>query len=166
VDETVPQWYCLALMIKITRQTDYGILILGFLAHRPEAVHTARDVSAAVRLPLPMVSKILKILARERIVASHRGVKGGYSLARPAQRISVASVLRALEGPVGMTECSTLPGSCDQEPVCPVRVNWQRISHAVLDALEKIPLSEMVAAPPPSLLSVTPILPLERRTVP
>ncbi|MBZ5638750.1 MAG: SUF system Fe-S cluster assembly regulator [Acidobacteriia bacterium] len=149
-------------MIRITRQTDYGIILLAYLASRPpEHILTARDAAQECRLPVPMVSKILKMLAHEGILASHRGVKGGYSLGRLAERITIGDIIGALEGPIGMTECASNPGSCEQEPVCPVRINWQRISLAVRGALEKIPLSEMMASPRPPLLRVGPPFPAD-----
>ncbi len=144
-------------MIRITRQTDYGIILLAYLASRPpEQILTARDAAQECRLPVPMVSKILKTLARGGILTSHRGVKGGYSLSRLPDRITVGDIIGALEGPIGMTECSSNPGSCEQEPLCPVRINWQRISLAVRGALEKIPLSEMMGSYRPSLISLGP----------
>jgi FeS assembly SUF system regulator len=142
-------------MIRITRQTDYGIILLAHLAAKPPAeVHTARDVAGAFNLPLPMVSKVMKLLAREGILSSHRGVKGGYSLARNPERITVGEVIRVLEGPIGITECAFSPGSCEQETLCPVRSNWLRISAVVRDALERIPLTEMTAPSSPGLLTL------------
>jgi FeS assembly SUF system regulator len=133
-------------MIRITRQTDYGILVLARMASMSaHTVHTARDVARWSGIPRPMVSKILKTLARGGMLASHRGVKGGYSLAVHPDRITVGDVLRAMEGPVAMTECSARPGACDQEPVCLVRTNWQRLNVAVRQALERIPLQQMIA---------------------
>jgi FeS assembly SUF system regulator len=144
-------------VIRITRQTDYAIILLAYLASRPrERILTAREAAQECRLPVPMVSKILKTLAREGILLSHRGVKGGYSLGRLPERITIGDIIGALEGPIGMTECSSSPGSCEQEPVCPVRINWQRISLAVRGALEEIPLSEMVGAGRQTLLTVIP----------
>ena len=137
-------------MIRITKQSDYGILMLTEMASRPfEEVHTARDLAGRIGLSVPMVSKILKPLARGGIVISQRGVKGGYTLARPADRITVGEIIAALEGPIGMTECVTNPGTCHQEAHCPVKVNWERISLAVRDALEHIPLSEMLGPEAP-----------------
>lgn len=134
-------------MIRITRTTDYGIVLLSQMAGRPlDEVLTAKDAAKRSGLPLPMASKILKALARQGLLASHRGVKGGYSLAVAADEISIGDVIQALEGPIGITECSYNPGGCEQEGCCPVRVNWQRISVAVREALDKIPLSEMTAA--------------------
>ena len=72
-------------MLRITKLTDYGIVLLTQMANAPaEAVHNARDLAAGSKLPLPMATKILKALARGGILASHRGARGGYLLARPA----------------------------------------------------------------------------------
>jgi FeS assembly SUF system regulator len=131
-------------MIRITRQTDYGILLLSLMASRPGSeVHTAKHAAQQSRIPLPMASKILKALAKGGLLVSQRGVKGGYRLAASAESISLADVIQALEGPIGMTECSAHPGACEQEGCCPVQSNWQRISVAMRDALGKISLSQM-----------------------
>ena len=142
-------------MIRITRQTDYGIAILAYLAPKPiDAIHTARDVSAVSHVPLPMVSKILKTLAREGLLTSHRGVKGGYSLARQLDGITLGEVIQAFEGRIGLTECASQPGSCEHEPICPVRTNWQRVNSVVLQALERIPLSDMMTPGSSELIHV------------
>ena len=136
-------------MIRITRETDYGIVLLSHLASGPnDRIQTARDLSSWSGLPLPMVSKILKALARAGILLSHRGAKGGYSLARRPEEGSVGDVIRALEGPVGITECASTPGSCDQEGICPIRCRWQEISGAVREFLERIPISQLIHSTP------------------
>ena len=132
-------------MIRITRQTDYGILLLSQMARHPLAeVHTAKNAAQQSRISLPMASKILKALAKAGLLVSQRGVKGGYRLAASAEHISIGDVIKALEGPIGMTECSFNPGACEQEGSCPVQSNWLRISLAMRDALNRIPLSDMV----------------------
>ncbi len=132
-------------MIRITKQTDYAILLLTYMAAQDlHQVHTSRSLAEWSHLSLPMVSKILKPLARERIIVSTRGVNGGYTLARPAEEITVGEIIQASEGPIGMTSCISEPGSCEQETFCPVKVNWERISRAVRDAMEDVPLSEMI----------------------
>ena len=60
----------------------------------------------------------------------------------PAQ-ISVAQIIDAMDGPLGMTECSITPGMCSQEAACTVRANWQTINHIVLDALQRVTLEQM-----------------------
>ena len=135
-------------MIRITKESDYGIMLLGYFAGRPVGeVASAREVAGWGDLPLPMVSKILRGLARAEILTSHRGVSGGYSLERPAHETSVAAVIRALEGPISMVQCGAEPGVCEHENACPTRVNWARINREVERALERVPISEMVGPP-------------------
>lgn len=141
-------------MIRITKQTDYGIVLLTHLAAEPERQYNAPELAAEARLPLPMVSKILKLLAREGLLVSHRGVKGGYSLARRPEAISMAQIIAALEGPIALTECISVEGDCSHEPLCPVRSNWRRINQAVRTALEGIALSEMAHTRPPKLVTL------------
>ena len=138
-------------MLRMTRLTDYGIVLMTHFARHPERLtRNAPELAAAAHLPQPTVSKILKILAREGLLTPHRGAKGGFSLARPAEGITVADVITALEGPIALTECST-HDRCDIEALCPVVTNWRRINRAVLDALRGISLAEM-ASPLPGYL--------------
>ena len=137
-------------MLRITKESDYGITLLAAMAERaPGEIHTARALADRAGLPLPMVSKILRSLARANVVTSHRGVSGGYSLDRPARETSVAQVIRAIEGPISMVQCGIEPGVCDQEPLCPSRVGWARISREIEAAPERIPVSEICVAPQP-----------------
>ena len=140
-------------MLRMTRLTDYGIVLLTHFARHPQRLtRNAPELAAAAHLPQPTVSKILKILAREGLLVPHRGAKGGFSLARPPEDITVADVITALEGPIALTECSTHgTDRCGIESLCPVTTNWRRINRAVLDALRGINLAEM-ASPLPTFL--------------
>ena len=136
-------------MIRMSKLTDYGIVLLAQLAVRDASVpHTARELAADTRLPLPVVSKLLKALAREGLLASHRGAKGGYSLARDPATLSVAHVIAILEGPIALTECGAHPGLCVQERDCRVRAPWQRINEAIRDALAGVTLAELIHPTP------------------
>jgi FeS assembly SUF system regulator len=131
-------------MLRVTKLADYGIVILTRLARQGDKTCNARDLAGEVRLPLPVVSKILKLLAKHGLLASHRGIKGGYGLARKPEEISLAEVIRALEGPIAVTECTDkIHGDCGLEAGCPVRSNWHRINLAIYQALETITLAEM-----------------------
>ena len=131
-------------MIKLSRITDYGIVLMANFATLERGVsQNAREASAETGLPLPMVSKVLKALARESLLISQRGAKGGYTLARPPAEISVVEMVTALEGPIGLTECTTHPGACAQEASCEVRAPWQLINLTVRDALANISLDDL-----------------------
>jgi len=144
-------------MLRVTKLADYGIVLMTYFASNDEGqMHNTRDLAAEVSLPLPVVSKILKVLAREGLLISHRGTKGGYSMSRPAKRISVADIIRALEGPIAVTECTDrVHGDCNLERLCPVRSNWHRINEAIREALEKISLAEMSRPLPTRLVNLT-----------
>lgn len=135
-------------MLRLSKLTDYGTVVMTYIARDPERVHNAAEVAANVHVALPTASKILKLLAHEDLLVSHRGIKGGYSLARAPRDITVAQIINAMEGPIGMTECSSAPGLCVQEPLCSVRANWMKINLAIRDALEKITLAEMIQPTP------------------
>lgn len=131
-------------MIRMTKQADYGIVLLTRLAQEPERLTNATELSQELQLPAPTVSKILKLLARAGLLTSHRGAKGGYVLVRHAEQIKVAEIISALDGPIAITECiDDTPGVCAQESFCSVRGNWQRINEAIRGALEQITLAEM-----------------------
>jgi FeS assembly SUF system regulator len=134
-------------LIRITRHTDYAIVLLARFAAEPEGtVRNARDLAEQCGLPSPMVSKVLKALARAGFLLSRRGSTGGYVLARPPSRISVAEVVCALEGPIAMTECLDHSTSvCSYEATCPSRSPWSKVNDAVRDALERVTLADMAA---------------------
>lgn len=143
-------------MLRITKQTDYGIVLLTHMANDPERLVNAPELAQETSLPQPMVAKILKLLARASILESHRGVNGGYCLARPPEEMSVSEVIIALEGQIAITECTDdTEGLCSKEQACQVRSNWNRINLAIHEALDRISLAEMtgpVRVPRPAQL--------------
>lgn len=133
-------------MVRLSKLTDYGMVLMSCFARSPaRSLRTARDLAAESRLPLPTVSKLLQELLQNGLLLSHRGIKGGYSLARDARKISLAEIIAALEGPVALTECSTdISGLCDLEACCAIKKNQQVISQAVRGVLEKLMLSDLI----------------------
>ncbi len=136
-------------MLRISRLTDYGTVLLAHMAGQSGAVCSAAEVANATGIAVPTVSKLLKSLARAGLVTSTRGANGGYQLARAAHEISAASVIDALEGPVSITECSAIDSHCDFESVCGVGKTWQRINGAIRRALEDINLLDLARANSP-----------------
>ena len=138
-------------MLRVSKLTDYGTVIMAYLARHPGQPYAAAEVAGALGVSLPTVSKVLKKLTRGGLLCATRGAKGGYSLSRPAAAISLTQIIDAMEGPIGLTECGAIPGLCAQEPDCALRVNWRRVSRLVLKALDGVTLADMVA---PQLQSV------------
>jgi FeS assembly SUF system regulator len=150
-------------VIRITKLTDYGIVLLAHIARTPEwRTRSVRDIAAEAHLPLPTVSKLLKSLTRAGLLVSQRGVKGGYALARRPEEITVAQIIAALDGPIAITDCSGDPnGRCEIERLCSVRNNWQRINLAIKDALNSLTLAEMAR---PAESGFVPLAGIGRRT--
>jgi len=149
-------------MLRMTKQADYGIVLMTQIAEVPHRRITAPELAAETQIPLPMVSKILKLLGREGLLGSHRGVNGGYSLVRDPRHITVADMIAALEGPIAFTECvEDTPGCCSQEAICRLRSNWQRINLALRQALESISLADLTRPMAPEHLVQLGLRPVE-----
>jgi len=131
-------------MLRLNRITDYAVVVLSQMAREPEALVTSPQLAQDSQVPLPTVSKVLKELAREGVLVSHRGVNGGYALARAPDAITMLEVIRALEGPVSLTACvDGAEGDCDVESLCPMRGNWDKVNTAIRSALESVTLADM-----------------------
>jgi FeS assembly SUF system regulator len=140
-------------MLRVSKLADYGTVVMASMARDPLRLHSAAEVASRIGLATPTVSKILKTLARSGLVTSSRGAHGGYRLCGDPSHISIAQIIDAMDGPIGMTECSTTPGVCTQEAACTVRANWRSINHIVLDALSRVSLEQMTK-PIPQLVPV------------
>ena len=132
-------------MLRITRETDYAILLLSAMVPDPERTVSTAWLAQKAQLSRPMVSKVLKHLVRGELVSSQRGAQGGYQLNRSADDISVADIIRAIEGPIALAECVNIPNKqpCPRLPHCHVAGHWQLISRAIEDTLGNISLSAM-----------------------
>lgn len=135
-------------MLRISRLTDYGTVVLGQMADTPDRVWSAADLAARTGIAQPTVSKLLKSLARPGLLRSWRGASGGYALARPPAEISAADILDALEGPLRLTECADDHATCEFESVCRVGGAWQAINGAIRAALGTVTLEDLIRGTP------------------
>ena len=132
-------------MMSITKHSDYAIVILAYFSKNPSSLISAKELSHSLKLPYPMVSKLLKILLKAELLSSTQGSHGGYKLKKPADQISIASVIEAVEGPIAMTECVTGNHSqCRAEDWCSMKPHWIVINNVIRDSLEKLPLSSLI----------------------
>lgn len=144
-------------MLRMSKLADYGTVVMTYMAQQPGRVHSAPEIAMAIGLELPTVSKLLKRLVRGQMLLSQRGIKGGYMLAQEPSAISVADIIDSIEGyPMGLTECSSIPGLCTREATCHVRTSWQRISQAIHLSLQKVTLADLaeLTLPPPQVVEM------------
>ena len=130
-------------MLKLTRLADYAFVLLRHLSAVPQEAASTRDMAAATGLPLPTVRKLLKQLAQAGIVEAQRGVHGGYRLAHSQDRISVADVIVAIDGPVALTECASHRPDCERIETCTMRPHWLRVTTAIQRVLTGISLEDI-----------------------
>jgi FeS assembly SUF system regulator len=150
-------------MIILSKLADYGVIVASHLAADPDRQMTAAVLAQETHLPRATVAKVLKILAHGGIVAGARGAAGGYRLARRAEAISVAEVVAAIDGAIGVTQCTSHGPSCDRTHFCPTRPHWQRVNDAVGAALGAISLAEMVG--PFGRLTARPVVATRENTL-
>ena len=140
-------------MIILSKLADYGVILGVHLAREAgstglaegRAPTNAAALAEATQLPVSTVAKVLKSLARAGLVTSVRGAAGGYRLARPAQLISIGEVVKAIDGPLGVTECTSDEDHCKRVSFCLTRPHWSRINSAVAAALSSVSLAEMAS---------------------
>lgn len=132
-------------MLRVSKLTDYGSVILTHMACHPEQRMSAASLAKSVLLPPATVRKLLKILLTNGLLYSHLGKYGGYQLAKPAQEISLAEIINIFEGGIALTECTLEKGTCRIEDGCAIRHNWQGINRIVQQTLAQVSLQEMLA---------------------
>jgi FeS assembly SUF system regulator len=137
-------------MLRVSRLADYASVVMTCLAQHPDEVWSAVAVGEATRLEQPTVAKLLKRLGQAGLVESFRGANGGYRLARAPADISLAAIIEALDGPIGLTECSVGRG-CPRRAYCDIADSWQGIGAAIDHALRGVSLADLVRHRPARL---------------
>ncbi|HEY1271496.1 MAG TPA: Rrf2 family transcriptional regulator [Terriglobales bacterium] len=131
-------------MLKLTKKADYALMAMKHLAEQAHAGScSAKDVAEAYGIPHEALAKILQRLAKAGLLQSQHGIKGGYSLAREARLISAFEVIQAIEGPLFITSCVTVRGTCDQSDRCTVREPLRKVSNSLEEVLKRITIAEM-----------------------
>ena len=132
-------------MIKISKLADYAIPIIHALMPETESLSAAK-IAKKTLIPEPTVSKILKLLTEADLLLSVQGPKGGYQLAKPAEKISLAALITAIDGKPALTECCKTAYDCARDSVCGQQSNWKKINDMVFSVLEGISLQDMTEA--------------------
>lgn len=130
-------------MLKFSKKVDYGLILLSKLRNEPCSA-SAREIAARYRLPLPMVANILKQLTSAGILVSTRGAQGGYELARDPAQISLADVVRALDGPFSLVDCTSEHLSCRFSAFCPTHDPIQKVHRRFQEFMAAYKIEEII----------------------
>jgi Rrf2 family protein len=131
-------------MPLLSRKTDYALLILLHL-HQKRAGACAREIADGYHLSRAFVANILKELCQKGFVASHRGVKGGYALARPADEVRLVDVIESLDEPFRLAECNspTPDDGCSIFQSCPMKGAIAEVHERIRDVLSTLTLADV-----------------------
>jgi Rrf2 family protein len=142
-------------MLRFTKRADYGLMAIHYIAvHEEVGTVSAKRIADEFAIPPELLAKILQRLARERLITSQNGPRGGYVLARRPIEITVGQVVRALEGPINIVECFEEDSDCPQMARCNLRRPVQKIQAAISQMLDTMTLAELVGSDVPDLITI------------
>lgn len=147
-------------MLRLTKKADYGLMALKYLAEQAAAAQnagsgkpgelppaSAKEIADAYHIPPQLLAKILQTLARAGLLVSHAGTNGGYSLARPAAQVSAFEVIRAIDGPLFITSCITIHGTCDLDSHCTIKEPLRKVNDSIKELLSGLHIADLAEAP-------------------
>ena len=141
-------------MLQLTKRTEYALIALVHLVDRRGEFVSARELAERHPVPRRLVAEVLKDLHRGGFLDSQRGAAGGYTLARPADQVTLADIVATLEGTPLLTSCGP-QGACEVEPTCPIRSPIHRVRDRIWDVMRHVTL-ESLAHPDETLTATVP----------
>lgn len=132
--------------MRITRETDYAIIVLTELAERDKKL-SASALADKCDLNLSLVSKVLKLLVKADLLTSTRGVYGGYQLQKDPEDVTLLDVIVAIEGPVAVNACNDTDNPCDKLADCTLAPHWRVINQKIYSSFAKVTLKSLLEAP-------------------
>lgn len=137
-------------MLSITRKADYALIAMADLAQKHPSVVSTRDLSERRCIPIPVLRKILTMLAGSKLVVSIQGPTGGYRLGRPPGEITLANVIAAIEGPFRFVDCVDAAGgrarrACEQKSACPVIWPMRKVHDLLEQCLAGVSIADLAS---------------------
>ncbi len=134
-------------MVRLSKKVEYGLIAIRHIAaHGGMDVVTAKEISEIYRIPYDLLAKVLQKMAREGLLVSHQGTKGGYTLAKSPGEIPVALIIHAIEGTTPMIAQCMVDGaeSCGVFTVCTIKSPLTKVQANIERAFNSMTLSEIV----------------------
>jgi FeS assembly SUF system regulator len=130
--------------MRLSHLADYAVVLMTAAARRTAGARlSATELANETGVPLPTAQKLMGQLAACGLLTSARGSRGGFALARPAQAISLADIVEAVEGPIAMTVCSEGRTDCALDSHCRIKPHMGVVGNAVRGALGAVSLTEL-----------------------
>lgn len=143
-------------MLKLSKKADYALMALQYMASiqysdvtHPRVVNT-KEMAEEHHIPVELLAKVLQVLAKQDIIESHNGPKGGYILGRDPKSITIANVLEAIEGPIGIADCyhDKEQSACEQLDRCNIRTPLLKVQESIYQLLNSMTIEDMMIGQP------------------
>ncbi len=131
-------------MKLITRDTDYALRALCFIARHKDKIVSAAELVEQLKIPRPFLRKILQILNKKRILKSYKGKGGGFLLALPAHKIFLVDLIEIFQGALRLNECFFKKMACPNTKTCALRKKINSIERYVTHELKSITLASLL----------------------
>ncbi len=132
------------MQVTLGRRGDYAVrALLDVVRHAGAGRRKTREIAADMDIPASYLPQILAGLVRGGYLTAQAGPAGGYSLARPAERITLLEVVEHAEGPTTVDRCILRGGACSWETVCPFHDPWARAQAAFTRVLQETTFADI-----------------------
>jgi len=131
-------------MKLITRDTDYAIRALCFIAKCEREIIPVSELNRNLRIPRPFLRKILQILNKEGMIRSYKGKGGGFMLALAPNKIFLADLIEIFQGSLKLNECIFKKRICPDIKTCKLKKRIDAIQKYVISELRNITLASLL----------------------
>jgi Rrf2 family protein len=133
-------------MLRLTREAEYGLLAISYIASRPDGeLSFRREIAQHHNIPREFLAKVLQKLTKHGLIRSYRGIRGGYLLARPMEQITLSDIVRAVDGPMALVECARKDGDCPQFDACELKDALHELQDGIVHLLESMSLEDLTS---------------------
>ena len=131
-------------MKLITRDTDYALRAICFIARHNKEIVTADELVRGLKIPRPFLRKILQVLNKKKVLKSQKGQGGGFLLAMPAARLFLVNLMEIFQGPLNLNECFFKKRVCPNTDTCALRRKITHIEKYVIKELKSITIASLL----------------------
>ncbi len=136
-------------MLRLTKNVEYAVIILCHLSHNKGKLSSAQKIATTYNISKSLVAKILKVLTKQELISSIKGVFGGYQLKEELSKISLKQLINFVEGPFGLTECSTFEDKskikCSAYTKCPAKASLKKINESFDAIFSEVTLEDIAS---------------------
>jgi Rrf2 family protein len=131
--------------MKLSTRAKYGIhAMLDLAMSRSGEPQSIKSIAERQGIPEQYLEQLVGLLRREGLVSSVRGAQGGYLLAKAPEEVTMAELMRVLEGPIALSDCLEDRGCCERSVACSARRVWERLSQSIDRVLRSVTLEDML----------------------